>query len=592
MPSSIVPPAIPERYDVREENDGRFLRCDEAPRVRVLIDPKLSLSESEARARGERIILLDGAGDFGPLLDNKARVYNLDHHQGCVRPFTLATCEQALVLILNGLELDEGDWTVYANEPDLDTVFAIWVLLNFRRIPNLSHRSRDILLPLLRLEGAIDANGSEVAEFCGLPESVYRESLEKLDALYDQEKHFRSPERWPNVDWRDYAAAMLGEIDRLIYSEQDFQEYASIEEILGHVEVAERKVAVACRDSAGIYEAERSLKKRWGEQLGLIALEKSTDGKSSHYTLRRVSAVLDFDLNPAYDLLNLLDPAVDGRPTGKRWGGSADIGGSPRPTGTAIQPAELLRLLQRAYQPSGFTDRLRAWTGSAFWTATLLALGGALAFAASVIPEIRIGVLRHLTHGGAGLIAFSLFALVLALALTRRHTESNAWLFGWRRPAGTDWFALAPVALGCAVPASVWVPRNISGDPAAWAVACGVIVLAALGCEAVFRGLVHGRFIFLGPLQRPGGPWMLSRATAASTFFYIVASVALAIGWRASELAPVPDQLTELGITACAALIGGLSLGMIRERSLSLWPGVVLQTVGGLLGATLLWLGL
>ena len=111
------------------------------------IDRKLSVSEAEARAMGDRVIFLDGAGNFGPRLDNKNRFYNLDHHQGCVRPFTLATCEQALILILNGLALDEGDWTIYAHEPDLDTVLAIWALLNFRRNPPLTPQTRDNLLP-------------------------------------------------------------------------------------------------------------------------------------------------------------------------------------------------------------------------------------------------------------------------------------------------------------------------------------------------------------------------------------------------------------------------------------------------------------
>ena len=59
-------------------------------------------------------------------------------------------------MVLKGLELDRGDWTVYANEPDLDTLFAIWVLLNHRRVKQLTPDQRDSILPLLHLDSYRD----------------------------------------------------------------------------------------------------------------------------------------------------------------------------------------------------------------------------------------------------------------------------------------------------------------------------------------------------------------------------------------------------------------------------------------------------
>ncbi|MGH0029767.1 MAG: hypothetical protein ACQGVC_08245, partial [Myxococcota bacterium] len=92
-------PVIPERYALREKDGQRFLECDEAPRLRAVVDPEMAVSRSEAAALGERVILLDGAGSFGPLIDNEQQLYNLDHHAGCERLFTLSTCEQALLLV-------------------------------------------------------------------------------------------------------------------------------------------------------------------------------------------------------------------------------------------------------------------------------------------------------------------------------------------------------------------------------------------------------------------------------------------------------------------------------------------------------------
>ena len=151
-------PVIPERYRVREREDGRHLECEEAPRLRAVIDPSMAASLSDAQGLGERVILLDGAGSFGPMLDTGRHLYNLDHHEGCVRAFTLATCEQALVLLRRGLDLRRRDFTVIANGTDLDTVLAIWVLLNHLRLTPERSPVRARVLPLIRLED-LDGDG-------------------------------------------------------------------------------------------------------------------------------------------------------------------------------------------------------------------------------------------------------------------------------------------------------------------------------------------------------------------------------------------------------------------------------------------------
>ena len=107
------------------------------------------------------------------------------------RAFTLATCEQALVLVAKGLDLDRGSWTLYANEPDLDAVLAIWILLNHRRVTQLGDDAQQVLFPLVRLEGAIDAGGTETAAFCGLAEPALGESRARLEHLYRREQTLR-----------------------------------------------------------------------------------------------------------------------------------------------------------------------------------------------------------------------------------------------------------------------------------------------------------------------------------------------------------------------------------------------------------------
>src|SRR5262249_9267224 len=138
-----------------------------------------------------------------------------------------------------------------------------------------------------------------------------------------------------------------------VYQFEDFGDYTRIEEIYGHVEIGPRQVAVICRDRSGIYTVEQHLKTHWGDQLSLIALEN----QPGHYTLRRVSALGGPDLEPAYALLNRIDPAVDGRPPGKGGGGWPESGGSPRPRGTQLASAEVIEILERAYRRPGLARR-------------------------------------------------------------------------------------------------------------------------------------------------------------------------------------------------------------------------------------------
>ena len=111
--------------------------------------------------------------------------------------------------------------------------------------------------------------------------------------------------------------------------------------------------------------------------------------------------------------------------------------------------------------------------------------------------------------------------------------------------------------------------------------------IAAIASETWFRGFVHGRFLFSGRVQRVGGPWLVSRASFVSASLYTLTCLAMALAWRSSQLTPFPGQGLELAVTGVCAFVGGLALGVIRERSLSLWPGVAIQLVGGLAGAAL-----
>jgi hypothetical protein len=575
------PPALPQRYRLREVDGETHVSCDEAPRMQVHVRREYAFSLDRARALGSRVILLDGAGSFGPLIDNKAKLYNLDHHAGCERTFTLATCEQALLLVQSGLDLKSGDWSVYANEPDLDTALAIWCLLNYERLRDLRPASREILFPLLRLEGAIDANGPELAQFCGLPSETLDGARSHLDELLTREQEAKKRGAWQTMDLEKFTLAVLTDIDRVVYSIEDFREYASIEEVYGHTEIGKRQVAVACRDAAGVYAVERLLKARWGDQLALIALEN----EPRHYTLRRASTLATIDLHDAYRRLNLLDPAVDGRPPQKRWGGSAAIGGSPRPGGSDLAPRDLLRIVEDAFRPPLRRRSLANVARACGWSAAV----GVAALLAGLAWWLLPGLVDPVRDETARVATSALVGMVAALVLTRRFSSRRAWLFGFRRPAARGvWLPLGGVAALAALPARAWFPQELPLAPASLALGAGAAALAAIAVELWFRGVVHGLLLFDARLQSPDGPWRPSAATWVSALLYAAATLLLSL--LPIELAPSPlfGWPLEFALVGGAALIGGLALGVLRERSLSLWPGVVAQFAGGL-GSLAFW---
>ncbi len=203
------------------------------------------------------------------------------------------------------------------------------------------------------------------------------------------------------------------------------------------------------------------------------------------------------------------------------------------------------------------------------------------AFVATAMPELRDGALTGLTAGGSGLLALSLVTLVFALPATYSASGGRPWMFGWRRPAGRDWLYLVPVVIACSLPANAWVPRGLVLEPRSLAIAFGVASVTAVACEAWFRGVVHGWFLFQGPIQRVAGPWMFSRAAAVSSFAYMLVTLAMAFSWSITAAEPFPQRPIEIAVTAASALAAGAALAMIRERSLSVWPCIATQILGG-----------
>jgi hypothetical protein len=519
--------AFAGRYRTRRVGRERVLVCLEAPTLKVRIEPGSCVSAAAAKSAPPGTIFLDGAAQGEPFVAAERDVYNLDHHEGCVRAFTLAACEQAMVLLRRGLDLRRRDFTVHANGVDLDTVLAIWVLLNHLRLGgSAGERVRARILPLLRLEGNIDALGLGCEDLCALPEPLLERTRREMAGLLERERAARSGGF--GRDPLAFVAAQLRAIDRIAYAGEALETPLEIEE-LAREELAGLGVAVVCRADGGVYEVERELRRLHGDRLALLVLQKD----ERTYSLRAASPAAAARLARIYTWLNHADPGSGGSRSENRWGGAGEIGGSPRQRGTKLSPREIASACRDACAPWSAGARLACVLAVTLRCAALLSLAALPA----LLPELA---------AEAGLALFACAGL--ASLAGGRHAAG--W-HGLRSPQGLAGWALLPVALAAAAAGGVWLPAGLplGGDPAALA----ALLASALGLELILRGLAPARLL---PAFPGGG-----------------VSIALPAALYALALAVLPSAAPPLGGAlggASAAFAFGLAAGLARERAESL----------------------
>lgn len=354
-PTGELSPVLLTRYRVVERDGGRAVVADDARNLVLWVKPGLVVSEEARHAYPPRVIFLDGAFNGPPFLDNPRRQYSLDHHEGVIRPFTLSTCEQAAVMLLKGLEVGEGEWHLYVNQPDLDALFGAWIFMNHTELLRDQAAFLRAVMPLLRVEGVIDTHGFEMSALTGMPEVEYQAQKSRLDQLLALEKEHRTAGTWASVDQVAYAADRLSAIDALLSNAGMMRERAHVE-VLDECEIQEQKLAVLCRSTGGIYEVEARLRDQYGKKLAIVLLETA----EQRFTVKQVDPFLSRDLIALYQALNARDPQARTQSDGNAnlWGGSADIGGSPRQSGSGLSPDEILEIVGRVYRNTSWLGRL------------------------------------------------------------------------------------------------------------------------------------------------------------------------------------------------------------------------------------------
>lgn len=558
---------LPQRYVRNEDQLGPYLTCVDSSNIRVRVERGKSLSSSSARKAFPGSIFLDGAAQGPPFVDASRRVCSFDHHEGCVRAFTLATCEQTMVMILKGLDLIGEQWTVHANDPDLDTVLAIWLLLNHRRVSSDVGLRRRVM-PLVRLQSTIDTHGLELAELTGFPEALQDLNRAVIDELREHELELKRRGEWNEIDFVAFTVSALSRIDGVFYNPGDVADSGEIVE-LGRVWMTGNRIAIACRSTVGIYEVESALKEAHGDRLGLIVLEKS----EHVYTVRQTDPFVGTDLHSLYRRLNLMDPRARGD---QLWGGSDDIGGSPRANGSGLSCEDILQICRWVYHPESASRRI----GGAFGALTIA--GVVLAAAVVATGDIRPGAFVTAPVEGFAAGSAVLLGLAFLLAVLGHSRLSAPLAIGPPR----SWWGLAalPVTAAAAVAGGACAPLQLATTGIAVETHRWMVVAAAVagvvGFELLIRGVCYGVMVAAFPVMLWSGRWFLSVPNAIAA---LISTGAIVVLW----LPPVwfePGVVTP-ALWPIAAGVLGLVCGAVRERGGSVWVPVVLH----LLSAAVAW---
>jgi hypothetical protein len=271
-----------------------------------------------------------------------------------------------------------------------------------------------------------------------------------------------------------------------------------------------------------------------------------------------------------------MDPTVKGRTGINRWGGSGDIGGSPRDSGTRLSPEQIVSACRDVIEKRSDIRHVKRFLTSAAFA--LLVVVAAIATGQNWHPLSWFGWDTANICVQTQMFGFHLALLVFSTIMLTVVAWHRPWQFGIMLPTGKDWWLILPFAILCGLTGDILVPRPsmfIADTPTAWIMA---LVLIPLSLELLFRSLVHGMMARLATIQDSESKWFFSGPTIGSSLLYVVV-----VGLQMNTLSAVPlmESLTN-GILvkyAVVAVIFGLGAGMIRERSHSILPAWLFHAV-------------
>jgi hypothetical protein len=329
----------------------------------------------------------------------------------------------------------------------------------------------------------------------------------------------------------------------------------------------------------GIYEVEEYLGRLYDKKPTLVILQKN----SKHYTIRKSDMFSPIDIENLYDRLNLMDPSVTWNDPGNQWGGSGEIGGSPRKTGTALSPEKIVETCKQAFHHPGVFEKFVRFGWTAFFGLLYPMIGWvAIALQAVYHAFSETGNAGNHSRIDHLFVPFSLFYVLVFSFLTCR---THPWFYGFRRPAFNDWWYVSPLMILGAVTGGNWILDFHSDVLGIQWSGIWTMILIQASLEILFRGALHGQLAEIHHVQLPDSNWFLSVPVVFTSFLYGLIVVIMPLdSYFLLNIFTGPAEAT---VKFVGGTLFGIAMGVIRERSSSIYPGIVISILMGLILGTL-----
>lgn len=238
----------------------------------------------------------------GPSLDTENHRYSFDHHSGCLRFCTTATCTQVWTAIMGGL--DPTKYTVFCNDVDIDVCLSIWLLKNYDRC------SEPLVKKLVDAVGLGDMHAGAIP-LNGMSKAVEWISDPQTSSLRNGDYHKLSDDGLLTV-----LESILHRITQYVNGEAavDIAERESNSEF--EIKRNENGWVMVESQNPHIYT---TLYRAGFDRIVLI--RPQDDGSNAVSLAKRTDFIDNFPLEKMYLELNKLESG---------WGGSSSIGGAPR----------------------------------------------------------------------------------------------------------------------------------------------------------------------------------------------------------------------------------------------------------------------
>jgi len=282
------------------------------------------------------------------------------------------------------------------------------------------------------------------------------------------------------------------------------------------------------------------------------------------------------DLNAVYNILNFVDPAVRGRTEGNKWGGSADIGGSPRGGGgTKLTPPQIAKACRDAFQKPRPGRNVIRFIHGLIITSFIIGLSAvctSLPFFYSWLGGTSTWNLVTKTH-----LAFFATMLFFTLVCLGIYAHKRPWQFGIAFPSGRTWWILLPFVLLSVIGIGLFFPYKGIKSLSYPEIIVYLVMAVPLSSELLFRSLVHGILINPNNVRSYDRRGYFSFPAVASALLYaaFLTCILLYQNYLQNGFQAIPT-------IEClfAALVIGFSTTVVRERSQSVLPAVLFHAMG------------